>query len=170
MIKRIAAIIFIFLCAAVAWAILGATIFQRTYDSDSQAGSRVESTWGAPQNQTPPVATYEEIIKISNSKTENGRKIETVTEQKVIRDLTLESSRLNVDLNLEHRQKGLLWYSTYKVAFAGVYAFRNASDKEQNVTFALNFPTARAIYDDLVFTVDERRCRCETNRTTRAAP
>jgi len=32
MIKRIAAIAFIFLCTAVAWAILGATIFQRTYD------------------------------------------------------------------------------------------------------------------------------------------
>ena len=154
MIKRIAAITFIFLCTAFAWAILGATIFQRTYDSDSLSGTRVESTWGAPQNQTPPVAAYEEIVKTKNTKTENGRKIETVTEQKIQKELPLESSRLNADLNLEHRQKGLLWYSTYKVGFAGAYAFRNPSDKEQDVTFTLAFPTAQAIYDDLVFTVD----------------
>lgn len=155
MIKRITAITFIFLCTAFAWAILGATIFQRTYSSGSESGKDVESTWGAPQNQTPPTADFEEIVPKKEFRMENGKKIETFVDQKVVRDLPLESSRLNADLNLEHRQKGLLWYSTYKVSFAGAYAFRNTSDKEQNVTFALNFPTAQAIYDDLVFTVDE---------------
>ena len=57
-------------------------------------------------------------------------------------------------IDLEHRQKGLLWYSTYKVDFAGVYGFRNTSDKEQTVQLQLPFPTAQAIYDDLIFTVD----------------
>jgi len=61
---------------------------------------------------------------------------------------------VDVVLDLEHRQKGLLWYSTYKVAFAGTYSFRNTSDKERTVNFVLNFPTSRAIYDDLVFTID----------------
>ena len=154
MIKRIAAITFIFLCTAVAWAILGATIFQRTYDSGSSSDSRVASTWGAPQNQLPPTAFYEEMVPKKEVKTENGRKIETVTQEKITTDLRLESSSLNVDLNLEHRQKGLLWYSTYKVLFDGSYAFRNPSDKDQNVTFTLDFPTAQAIYDDLVFTID----------------
>ena len=73
MIKRIAAITFIFLCTAVAWAILGATIFQRTYDSDSSSESRVASTWGAPQNQTPPLATFDES-RTKNNKTENGKR------------------------------------------------------------------------------------------------
>ena len=155
MIKRIAAITFIFLCTAFAWAILGATIFQRTYDSDSQSGTRVESTWGAPQNQTPPIASYEELVPKKTVKTENGKTVETVVQEKLTRELSLESSRLNADLNLEHRQKGLLWYSTYKVGFGGTYAFRNVSDKEQDVTFTMMFPTAQAIYDDLVFTVDD---------------
>src|SRR5207302_1715669 len=82
-------------------------------------------------------------------------KIETITQEKVTTDLPLESSHISVDLNLEHRQKGLLWYSTYKVAFAGAFSFRNSSDKDQNVTFTLDFPTANAIYDDLIFTVDD---------------
>src|SRR5438045_8333080 len=153
MIKRIAAITFIFLCTAVAWAILGTTIFQRTYDSGSSSGSRVESTWGAPQSQSPPQASFDEQVARKQTKTENGKTTETVTQETVTTQLPLESSHITVDLNLEHRQKGLLWYSTYKVAFDGAYSFRNAGDKDQNVTFQLNFPTAQAIYDDLVFTV-----------------
>jgi inner membrane protein involved in colicin E2 resistance len=155
MIKRIAAIAFIFLCTTIAWAILGATIFQRTYSSDSSSESRVAATWGAPQNQLPPVASYDEMVSKKEVSTENGKKKETVTQEKVTNVLPLESSHLNVDLNLEHRQKGLLWYSTYKVGFDGSYSFRNPSDKNQTIAFTLNFPTAQAIYDDLVFTVDE---------------
>jgi inner membrane protein involved in colicin E2 resistance len=155
MIKRIVAIIFIFLCTAVAWAILGATIFQRTYSSDSSSENHVVSTWGAPQNQSPPTASYDEMVPKKETSTENGKKIEVVTQEKVTTALPLESSHLNVDLNLEHRQKGLLWYSTYKVGFAGAYSFRNTSDKDQTITFVLDFPTAQAIYDDLVFTVDD---------------
>jgi inner membrane protein involved in colicin E2 resistance len=155
MIKRIAAIVLIFLCTAVAWAILGTTIFQRTYSSDSSSEVRVASTWGAPQNQLPPTASYEEIVPRKEVSTENGKKIERVIQDKFTNALPLESSHLSVDLNLEHRQKGLLWYSTYKVGFDGAYSFRNPSDKDQTITFTLNFPTAQAIYDDLVFTVDD---------------
>src|SRR6059058_6386058 len=79
MIKGIAVITFIFLCTAFAWGILGATIFQRTYESDSSSGSRVASTWGSPQNQSPPSASFEETVPRKEVKTENGRKIETVT-------------------------------------------------------------------------------------------
>src|SRR6202008_157433 len=83
-----------------------------------------------------------------------GKKVvKTVTEE-FVTPLPLESSKVDVDLDLEHRQKGLLWYSTYKVGFSGVYGFRNISDKEQTVDFELKFPTAQAIYDNLVFTVD----------------
>src|SRR5882724_5004699 len=91
MIKRIAAITFIFLCTAFAWGILGATIFQRTYDSDSSAGSRVTSTWGSPQNQSPPAASFDELLPIKEEKTENGKKIVTVTQETVTRWLPLES-------------------------------------------------------------------------------
>src|SRR5256885_1682148 len=155
MIKRIAAITFIFLCTTVAWAILGTTIFQRTYDSGSSSDSRVESTWGAPQSQSPPQASFDEQVPRKETTTQNGTKIETVTQETVTTQLPVDGSHINVDLNLEHRQKGLLWYSTYKVAFDGAYSFHNPSDKDQNVIFKLDFPTAQAIYDDLVFTVND---------------
>ncbi|MFL6258039.1 MAG: inner membrane CreD family protein, partial [Pyrinomonadaceae bacterium] len=40
-----------------------------------------------------------------------------------------------------------------KVGFDGTYVFRNATGQER-VTFNLKFPAERAIYDDLVFTVN----------------
>ena len=87
MIQRIAAIIFIFLCATVAWAILGATIFQRTYDSGSASNSSVASTWGAAQKQSPPSASFEETVARKEVTTQNGAKVETVTQEKVATQL-----------------------------------------------------------------------------------
>jgi len=154
MTRRIFAIAFIFICTSVAWAILGGTIFSRTYSLDEIAANRVVSTWGAPQNQAPPVASFKQTVARNEESTENGKKIVKTINDEVTTTLPLESSVVDVDLDLEHRQKGLLWYSTYKVKYAGAYGFRNTSDKEQVITFVLNFPTPKAIYDDLVFTVD----------------
>jgi inner membrane protein involved in colicin E2 resistance len=154
MTKRIIAIAFIFVCASIAWAILGCTIFARTYDSAANSDNRVASTWGAAQDQSPPVAHFTHVVPRQEESTENGKKIVKTLKEEVTVPLPLESSAIDVALDLEHRQKGLLWYSTYKVAFAGVYAFRNTSDKEQTVHFTLSYPTSRAIYDDLAFTVD----------------
>jgi inner membrane protein involved in colicin E2 resistance len=154
MTKRIIAIAFIFICTSVAWAILGGTIFSRTYSLDEIAANRVASTWGAPQDQAPPVASFKHLVPRQEESTENGKKIVKTIQDEVTTPLPLESSAVDVALDLEHRQKGLLWYSTYKVAFAGAYGFRNTSDKEEAVSFVLNFPTSKAIYDDLVFTVD----------------
>jgi inner membrane protein involved in colicin E2 resistance len=155
MVKRIVAIVFIFVCTSVAWAILGGTIFSRTYDLNAISENRVASTWGTPQNQAPPTASFQQVNTKEEESTENGKKIVRKVEEKLNVPIALESSRINVALDLEHRQKGLLWYSTYKVNFGGVYAFHNLSDKEQAVTFTLNFPASQAIYDDLVFTIDD---------------
>jgi inner membrane protein involved in colicin E2 resistance len=154
MTKRIIAIAFIFVCTSVAWAILGGTIFARTYDSAATSSGRVASTWGAPQNQVLPSASYTELVPKNEETTENGKKITKTTQEEVTTDLPLESSAIDVVIDLEHRQKGLLWYSTYKVAFTGLYEFRNASDKERLVDFEFPFPTSQAIYDDLTFLVD----------------
>ncbi len=54
MLKRIVAISAIFVCTAVAWAILGSTILYRTYNAELGLMGRVASTWGAPQGQAPP--------------------------------------------------------------------------------------------------------------------
>ncbi len=104
MVKHIAALVFILGCTSAAWVILGSTVFQRTYHYDSGLREKVVELWGSPQEQRPPEAISSGPTPVSMSP---------------------ESSRIDVDLDLEHRRKGLLWYSTYAVKFAGVYVFRN---------------------------------------------
>ena len=153
MTRRIVAIVLIFICSALAWAILGATVFARTYDSDSRLRGRVASNWGSAQEQAAPTAAAEwrEIKRVES--TENGKTVYRNVEQLSSQPLPLERTRARVDLSLEHRQKGLLWYSTYVVLFNGDYSYRNTTDKD-SVTIVLGFPTKDAVYDDMKFLVD----------------
>src|SRR5688572_30229029 len=141
MTKRIIAIVFIFILTSIAWAILGGTILTRTYTSSFDSSSKVESTWGSKHDQSPPTAFFKTPVQKKQETTENGLKVVKIVIEDVVTSLPLLRSKVDVDLDLEHRQKGLLWYSTYKVDFAGRYIFQNTSDKEQAVHFDLAFPT-----------------------------
>ena len=152
--KRIAGIVFILACTWAAWGILGTTIFTRTYSTDAKLRDRVASAWGAPQTQAPPKATYEERVPKTVESTEGDKKVLRTVEERIVTPLPLERSEVGAALDLEHRQKGLLWYSTYKVAFNGSYTFRNTSGRDREVSLNFEFPAAQAIYDDLVISVN----------------
>jgi inner membrane protein involved in colicin E2 resistance len=172
--RHIRAIIVIFICSTIAWSVLGTTIFSRTYSFDSTLRNQVASIWGAPHVQKPPSAyTTKTVLKKEEAKEGDKTVIRTV-QQYVTRNLPLEGSQVDVNLDLEHRQKGLLWYSTYKVGFNGTYTFENTTDEEV-VIFTLQFPTAQAIYDDLIFAVDGTPIEMENQKssvrgTARIAP
>jgi inner membrane protein involved in colicin E2 resistance len=152
--KRIAAIVLIFVCSTVAWMVLGATIFARTYDSDSRLRGRVASNWGSAQQQDAPTAeaTWREMKRVITPG-EDGKPVVRNVEQLSTQSLPLERTRARAELALEHRQKGLLWYSTYVVRFNGDYRFRNNTDKD-SVKLTIAFPTRNAVYDDMKFLVD----------------
>ena len=154
MIKRIAAIAFIFICTSIAWAILGSTIFMRTYSSGTQLKGRVTSSWGSSQDQAPPTAGYEQVTEQNVTALENGVSVTRRGPGKKWIVFPLERSRVNANLDLDYRQKGLLWYSTYRVKFAGVYDFKNPDDEPHQVTLTLHLPADRAVYDGLSFTVN----------------
>lgn len=151
--KTILAIIFIFLCTTVGWVILGSTILARTYSAGSGLSPRVASAWGGPQQQKPPAAVSRRVARKTVEETVNGQVTTRVIEHTVTETLPLERSRLRVGLELEQRQKGLLWFATYRVGFQGDYVFRN-STRGDDVRLTLAFPAPDAIYDDLVFRVN----------------
>ena len=68
----------------------------------------------------------------------------------------MEASRIHVNFHLNPRQKGLLWYSTYAVDFAGDYSFRNNTAEPQAVDFRLKFPAQKAIYDGLQMKINDQ--------------
>src|ERR1044072_8799520 len=59
MTKRILAIAFIYCCTALAWAVLGSTIYDRTNSSEGRLKEKVVSTWGTRQAQEAPAAFSE---------------------------------------------------------------------------------------------------------------
>jgi inner membrane protein involved in colicin E2 resistance len=148
MTRRIIAIIFIFVCTSVAWMILGGTIFARTERFDSRLSEKVSSTWGTSQVQKPPSASYTKTTRRSVSSLKGDKITTEVVEDKNVIPVPLVGSDINVDLRLDYRQKGLLWYSTYKVMFDGTYRFINDSGEDQMLDLVFPFPAERAIYDD----------------------
>jgi inner membrane protein involved in colicin E2 resistance len=163
LIRQIAALVFIFICTTIAWVVLGATISSRTGSSNEQLQGRVASTWGTPQEQSPPTAAYT-ITELRNvARWENGKSV--VSPEKVATQIpvSLGPSRILVDFHLDPRQKGLLWYSTYQVQFAGDYGFRNDSAESQTLCFRFKFPAQKAVYDGLTMQVNGNKISSTTD-------
>jgi inner membrane protein involved in colicin E2 resistance len=153
-IKRIVAILCIFVVTTIAWLLLGATIFERTNDQDLSLRSKVASNWGATQEQAAPSASYFRLTTLPEVYEEGGKqKVKTVTKREDI-FLPLDSTRANVGLQLEYRPKGLLWYSTYRVDFSGEYTFHNPARQAQEVEFVFPFPAEQANYDNVTFSLN----------------
>ena len=169
MLKRIAAILLILGCTSIAWAILGTTIFARTYSAGSALSERVVSTWGAPQEQFPPVIAYQwqdvKIIEIE----ENGKKVNRTQKQDMTTAVPIEGSRITADFHIDYRQKGLLWFSTYAVNFAGLYTFHNSTSQEQDFLFRLPFPAKEAVYDNVEIFLDDKPLPLNINGSEAAA-
>lgn len=163
MLRQILALAFIFLCTTIAWMFLGSTITSRTYGANEQLQGHVASTWGTAQEQSPPTAHYTVTDQTTSTTVENGKIV--VHNDKISRDvpLPIESSRIRVNLHLDPRQKGLLWYSTYGVDFGGDYVFRNTSTEAQTVSFRLNFPAQKAIYDGLEMKINDQPASLSTD-------
>ncbi len=75
----------------------------------------------------------------------------TVTDQVPV---PLSASRVDVGLTLDRRQKGLLWYNTYGVAFRGHHRVRNPDIIARTVCVHFAFPSTEAIYDAFAFRVN----------------
>jgi len=147
------AIIFIFICTAAAWGILGATVTDRTNRQDQKLRSQVDQLWGTPQHQLAPQIYYQttQPVKVE---TVSGGKIVTETKNETIsHPLLLDASDINVNLSIDYRQKGLLWYSTFRVHFVGKYRVNNYTDTEREIFFNFSVPTKNGLYDDFRFTI-----------------
>jgi inner membrane protein involved in colicin E2 resistance len=163
LLRQILALAFIFVCTSIAWVILGTTIFSRTYGSNEQLQGRVASTWGTSQQQSPPTATYTVTDIVSSTTVEDGKVIVRSKNKEREVPLPVEASRIHVNLRLTPRQKGLLWYSTYAVDFAGEYTFRNNTAEAQRVDFRMKFPAQKAIYDELQMKVNQQSVALATD-------
>jgi inner membrane protein involved in colicin E2 resistance len=159
MLRRIAPIFVIYLCIAATWYVLGTTVDNRTQEYDKKLRGAVGELWGTKQRQEAPTATARAISKELQQKQEKQQKqqkqkapLECSADGPAV-PVSLQESNIAVDLSLEHRQKGLLWYSTYRVKFGGRYEIINSTDAPTCTTFEFKLPSEKAIYDNVRFLV-----------------
>ncbi|HEY0382649.1 MAG TPA: inner membrane CreD family protein [Candidatus Elarobacter sp.] len=145
MLKHLAGVALVVIGATVAWFILGATIAVRTQGSDSPQRDQLAAQWGSEQSQAAP------CFWLATARID--KKGQRYLEQT---QLAPASSRIDVDLALDPRQKGLLWYNTYSVAFEATYQVGNAG-RDGRVHVDFSFPSDSATYDDVSLAVDGKR-------------
>ena len=157
-VRRLLAIAVIFVGCTIAWFALGSSVVIRTGEFDHHLGQQVALLWGGPHTQLAPEGWIGRPREISDTvlETQDGK---TVRRQvtKTVTDwvpATMVSTRADATLDLAHRQKGLLWYDTYEVAFRGTYAFENPDDVERRLRLKFKFPSDSAIYDNFTITID----------------
>ena len=159
--RRLAAIALVFVGSSIAWAVLGSSILVRTGEFDGRIEQEVHLLWGRPQHQVGPNAWVVRPgfeTEVTETKGADGRVVrqEVTKPMRRTSPLALESTRATVDLNLEHRRKGLLWYATYSVAFAGTYVFRNPDQETREIHLRFPLPAHNALFDNFVFSVNGR--------------
>lgn len=154
MAKKIFSIAFIYACCCFGWMILGGTVMQRTYQQDARITTAVGSLWGGEQIQQAPTLEIvgEEEETITRELT-TGTVTETQT-RTVYDPMPLAGTNLNVDLSLEHRRKGLIWFPTYRSELDGQYRIANETDEAATFRYVFSFPQEASVFDSLRILVD----------------
>ncbi|HZI94793.1 MAG TPA: inner membrane CreD family protein [Patescibacteria group bacterium] len=156
--KKLFAIAFIFACTCLAWFILGASVVVRTGESDQSIAREVEQLWGGQHVQIAPAAFIDRTREVTEGVAEKDAAgnpavrfvTRTVTETT---SLPLSSSRITVDLMLDQRRKGLLWYDTFGVVYKAIYRVHNPDDLQRSLSVQFTFPSKQAPYEAFTFRV-----------------
>ena len=163
-VRRLVAFALIFVGTSIAWSVLGSSLMVRTGENDSQLGREVQLLWGGQHRQVAPDAWIQRPVvetEIVETKDEKGGITRREVKKPALHSVPapLESTRADVDLDLAHRQKGLLWYATYTVAFKSTYTFRNPDSDPRELHVRFPLPAQDALFDNFVFTVNGRPAR-----------
>jgi len=133
-VKRLFAILFIFVCTAVGWFILGSSLAVRSALSTGSIRSAVSDLWGPSLVQPHPEVSYQ------SPSAAGGR-----------RTIHPASSEVEVKLTYDPKRKGLWTYRTYEADFHGRYTIENPTPITQTLYVRFKFPAEAASYTDFSF-------------------
>jgi hypothetical protein len=137
---RLFAVFLILVLASAAWMVLGASNLVRTDDAQTTGTAKVAGLYGTPQTQTAPTFAYRAV---EGTRTASGA-------------LDPASSKIVTSFRLDQRQKGLLWFATYKVDFAADYGVTNPKPMPVQATMRFEFPSGDGVYSDFTVRVAGR--------------
>ena len=156
--RRLLAVAFVYACATAAWGFLGGSLMMRTGEFDGRLAREVALLWGGEHTQAAPgvwIVRPRLVTEQVNERDSGGRTTTREVTKQVVDEVPvpLRSSRVRVGLDLDHRRKGLLWYDTYAVRFAGAWRVANPDPEPRQLVVRAKFPSASAIYDRFTFRV-----------------
>jgi hypothetical protein len=155
-VKKIVAIALIYIFALIAWMILGVSNLSRTDQSFRSLKGQVAGLYGdeiiinSPECYSKTRKFSEEII--------DGKKISR--EYFETDDFELIRSDIGIDIHLDPRKKGNLWFPTFKIRFNGNYRFRTPAlnnDKNRKFYLLTTLGSSNAIYNDVQLSIDDRK-------------
>lgn len=166
------AVALIYAVTSSSWLLLGAVTESRTREKDDSLRSEVGRLWGGHHNHiaasltlpaepppTPPgpaAQAGQEAPPAGGAAPLDPCRVQ----------VTLEPSRTraSADLRLEHRRKGLLWYSTYTVLFDGSYRFENDGECAREGRLLVPFPASGVAYDEFQVQIDGKELPVQIER------
>jgi hypothetical protein len=127
------AIFLIFVLGVAGWTVLGSAMFLRSGELGHRLQPGVVALWGGPIVQEAPSLTR------------------TIPGTDRVQPILPSRNEIDVDLKVDHRRKGLVWYPTYVCDFTGTYTVTNEEEVALKVQLHFPFPVAGGTYDGFAF-------------------
>ncbi len=134
-VKKIVAISLIFIFVTTAWMILGGINFYRTSEAQENLKKEIITLYGDNVEITMPKCSS--VKNTKNSKYYNK----------------LEKSNVTIDINLDPRKKGNLWFPTFNYKYKGEYLFKAKQKGERQYLF-LQFGKSDSVYKNILLSIN----------------
>jgi inner membrane protein involved in colicin E2 resistance len=155
---RLLAIAAVFIATSIGWAVLGGVMSARSSSQSGELRHKVAELWGQPQAQSAPTLGFEWTTEKEITRTETVKGVERQVKEKLSephkQDVSVSATRLDVDLHLDQRLKGLVWYALYDVDFHGKWSYVHMHPEKGTLRVGFRFPDPSGIYDAFSFVVD----------------
>jgi len=152
-IRKIVAIVIIFAITAVAWMILGATNLSRTDKSFFALKDQVANLYGSRLDIEAP-RCYSKTTKFRQETVNNNTRTVQYFDYQYYE---LIKSDIVINVYLDQRKKGNLWFPTFKASFEGKYIFLvDQASLNNDIYLYSTLGSANSIYNNLYLNINNR--------------
>ena len=134
-IKRLVAIVIIFIITCIGWGILGSATWLRTDYFSGIMEDKIEGLYGKPIKQLAPALLLDGTAVIP------------------------EKNNIKVILKKDYRKKGLFWQSLFECNFNGQWEVINDSSETKTYDFHFTFPDPTGTYSEIIYLINDKKIR-----------
>ncbi len=162
-VPRILALIFIFIVTTIAWVTFGGVMQGRSSGQQGSLYGDVADLWGEPLTQRAPTFTFAWTTTEEKRETHTNARGEVVVKTYEVehdhdKQVHPASTDMDVNIGLDQRRKGLLWFALYDVDMQGAWTYQHEEAVAGFLWLGFDFPSNQGVYDGFeVFVDGERR-------------